>query len=219
MNESHEFPYPYPYYDEKTGKVNCQVCGKPFLVISPRHLMKHDMKMAEYKLRFPDAPLSNEEFSVRGLYGKNKDMFKEAEVEVEEVLIDDVIIEEPEEDEIIVEELELAKKLPVHSVDKVQAMKNSVHNHLMMIFTNVKANYLIEDKWLNGQLKYSYISDFADPILRIVFFFPKTFWHNQDAFPDPHRDRRLQEDGWKVVTINANPPTIKAIEDATKDLF
>ena len=47
--------YSYPLFDEN-GKVNCQICGKPFMVISPRHLSgKHKIQYGEYKLRFPDS--------------------------------------------------------------------------------------------------------------------------------------------------------------------
>ena len=76
--------YPYPLFDENE-KVICQLCGKPFMVISPRHLSgKHEIKYSEYKLRFPDAPLSSAEFTAKSKYGKMKGVFDD-DVEVEEL--------------------------------------------------------------------------------------------------------------------------------------
>ena len=64
--------YPHPLFSEDK-KVVCQICGKPFQVISPKHLAQHNLRYAEYKLRFPDAPLSNSEFAASSKYGKNGD--------------------------------------------------------------------------------------------------------------------------------------------------
>ena len=34
--------YPFPFFNEE-GKVNCQICGKSYLVIVPRHLALHNI--------------------------------------------------------------------------------------------------------------------------------------------------------------------------------
>ena len=88
-----------------------------------------------------------------------------------------------------------------------------------MTFSNVKQDYSIEEKTLSGHLKYKYITDYADPILKIAFFFPDTFWHNEDPFYDHLRDSNLEGDGWKVVKIRKVNPTIKDIENAIKEVF
>lgn len=42
------------------GKVNCELCGKEFIVIAHSHLIKaHGITMREYMDRFPEAPLYN----------------------------------------------------------------------------------------------------------------------------------------------------------------
>lgn len=215
--ENNEYPYPYPYYDEKSGKVNCQLCGKPYLVISPMHLKKaHNIKYEEYKLRFPDAPLSSEEFAVRGLYGKNKDMFNPT---VEEPVGEEVIIteedypDEVDEEEIKIEELkESVKPKKEKSADPIIAMKRKVFNHLSLYLTNVRQDYIVEEKTLGGKTKYSYITDFCDPVLRIIIDFPNTFWHNQDSFQDPLKKEKLTQDGWRWIEIKSKAPNLEDIE-------
>lgn len=223
MVEPHEFPYPHPYYEERTGKVICQVCGKPFLTISPRHLKKHDMTYDEYKMKFPDAPYSSEEFSVRSVYGKNKDMFKEAVQEEEEIKIEeleDEITDNEEEVDPLIEELEIIKKQEASvKLDKIQGTKKNILNHLSIMFSNVQQDYFIEEKTISGQLKYKYITDFADPILKVAFFFPKTFWHNDDGYYDELRDSNIQKDGWKIVRVGKMNPTLKDIDDAIQEVF
>jgi len=227
MVEPNEFPYPYQYYDEKTGRVICQMCGKPFVTISPRHLKyKHNITFDEYRLRFSDAPVSSEEFSIRSIHGKNKDMFVKAaeqqEPEIAEINIDDIDVESSEEliSDPLVEELEIVKiSERVIKLDKVQAQKKNILTHLSMTFSNVKQDYSIEEKTITGHLKYKYITDFADPILKIAFFFPETFWHNEDFYYDRLRNSKLEEDGWKIVTIRKVNPTSQDIENAIKEVF
>jgi len=222
--EAHAFPYPYPYYDEKNGKVKCQVCGKSFLTISPRHLIKHDMKYGDYTTRFPDAPVSSEEFSVRSLYGKNKDMFKNAEEIVDSLKIKDPELETNDEmiieENPIIEELEILKlKETIVKLDKVQATKKNILTFLSTILPNVKQDIFIEEKSISGHLKYQYISDFADPIRKIAFYFPETFWHNEDVYQDHHRNSKIKEDGWKVVTVKKVNPTLEDIDNALKEVI
>jgi len=215
-NTEHEYPYPYPYYEEKTGKVNCQICGKPFAIISPRHLKKHEISHAEYKLRFPDAPLANEEFAVKSLYGRNKDMFKPSEPkEVDDyTLTDESIIGE---EEIVDKEVITIKEFGVTEkndtpLDPVASMKKRIFNHLSMYLHNIRQNYFIEEKTLGGLTKFRYISDFADPVLKINVEFPDVFWHNQDAFNDPLREEKLKSGGWRVIKIRGAAPSLKKIE-------
>ena len=212
-NAEHEYPYPYPYYEEKTGKVNCQICGKPFSIISPRHLKKHDVTHKEYKLKFPDAPLANEEFAVKSLYGRHKDMFKPNEPD-NYTLTDESIIGEGEivDKEIItIKEFKSSKKDDT-PLDPVTSTKKRIFNHLSMYLHNVRQDYFIEEKTLGGLVRFRYISDFADPVLKINVEFPDMFWHNQGAFIDPLRDKKLKSGGWKVIKIRGNLPSLKKIE-------
>ena len=214
-NTEHEYPYPYPYYEEKTGKVNCQICGKPFAIISPRHLKKHKITHSEYKLKFPDAPLANEEFAVKSLYGRHKDMFKGSDPEPDDyTLTDENIIGEEEivDKEVIkIKEFGTTQKNDT-PLDPVASMKKRIFNHLSMYLHNIRQNYFIEEKTLGGLTKFHYISDFADPVLKINVEFPDTFWHNQDIFVDPLREEKLKSSGWKVIKIKGNSPSLEKIE-------
>lgn len=226
MTVAHEFPYPYSYYDEKTGKVRCQLCGKAYLVISPTHVKKHGITYDEYKMKFPDAPLSTDEFKIRGTHGKFKDLFepKKQDEEIgEEILIteeeyppDDIVEEIIKE--AVDEEEEKIKKLgdseKQKPKDPIKAMKRRVYDGLSIYFSNVKADYVVEDKTIGGKTKYSYITDFCDPMMRIIFEFPNTFWHNTDFFLDPMKYEKLRQDGWKIIVIKSKAPTVKDIERA-----
>lgn len=212
-NIEHEYPYPHPYYEEKTGKVNCQICGKPFSIISPRHLKKHNVTHSEYKLKFPDAPLANEEFAVKSLYGRNKDMFVTNKHDEPDnyTLTDDSIIGE---EEIVDKEVITVKviKTDTKPLDPVASMKKRIFNHLSMYLNNIRQNYFIEEKTLGGMTKFRYVSDFADPVLKINVEFPDAFWHNQDAFVDPLREEKLKSGGWKVIKIKGTAPSLEKIE-------
>ena len=76
----------YPDFDDK-GKVVCQICGKSFQVISPRHLALHKIQYADYTKRYPTASLSSEQFVIKSKYGKNSTLF------VDDKDIDDSIMD------------------------------------------------------------------------------------------------------------------------------
>jgi len=207
MNE-----YPYPIFSED-GKVNCQLCGKPFLVIAPKHLSTHGVTYSEYKLRFPDVPLSCEEFYTRSSYGKEKQIFVketldsfEDEIEVEK----DPIVE----GEINIEML--ADDIKESSKDICVTLKNKTLEHLKSFFTNIKKDFVIQIFSPNNLLVFETISDFSDPVLKINIEFPKCFWHNQSVYTQMNRDNILKENGWKVIRINSNSPTFEQIKNSIK---
>jgi len=203
MNE-----YPYPLFDEK-GKVNCQICGKPFLVISPKHLQKHNVKHADYVNRFPNAPLSNKEFAARGKYGKiNNDMFIQSESEP--VIGEHILVTEPEIEEM--DDIEKFIKTEMKSTNPMKAMKNKLRDHLRLYFSNIKVDYLIRQFGTDKKLKYEFITDFCDPILKVVIQFPDTFWHNHDMAIDLNKTIKLNKYGWKVYEIHSNNPSFEKID-------
>lgn len=199
--------YPYPFFDEK-GKVICQICGKAYLVISPTHLKKHNILYENYTKRFPDAPLSNEEFKARGLYGKSG-IFDDA------IGDEEYVFEEPEiEEEIDIEE---ALKTSVPK-DPIQSAKNKVRDQLRVYYSNVRPDYLIEEyDEKSRQLLFQFITDFCDPVLRVAFFFPKCFWHNQEMAMDLQKYTKLEARGWKIIEIMSNPPDPEEIERKIED--
>ena len=207
--------YDYEPFSED-GKVVCQICGKSFLVISPRHLGTHNITYSEYKLRFPDAPLSCEEFNARGKYGKEKRIFVEDElkkfdepiVEQNEIKEDDDI---PEHDvnPTIDEEIDFEQVLETvkpKSLDICDTSKDAVLDCLRAFFTNIKKDYMIQIFGPNNALEFEYITDFADPVLKINVEFPNAFWHNRMAYVDASRDEKLKGYGWKIIKINSRAP-------------
>jgi len=224
--------YPFPFLNE-AGKLHCQLCGEPFLIIAPAHLIKkHKVTYSEYKLRFPDAPLTTEGFHNLGKYGKEKNLFVKEELEK---LEEEPIIQEFDDDDIpehdvyptIEENIDfqqaIEENLQNNSVKKANDIcgrsKDKILEHLQTFFTNIKKDHMIQIKEeITGRVIFEYISDFSDPILKINIEFPRTFWHNKMSYDDPNRNRKLREHGWKVIEIKTQVPTFKDISNAIKSL-
>jgi len=204
--------YPYPLFNEK-GKVNCQICGKPFLVISPRHLQKHNIKYADYTHRFPKAPLSSEEFAARGKYGKNKDLF--IHPENEEEIGEEIFVDEPEIE--VLDDVEQFMKQEIKKSDPIRSMKLKFRDHLRLYFSNIQMDYLIRQFGTDKRLKFEFITDYCDPVLRVVVQFPDTFWHNHDLCIDLNKSKKLEEYGWKVYKIPSNNPSLDKIDKILQD--
>ena len=66
----------------------------------------------------------------------------------------------------------------------------------------------------SGILQFSFITDYCDPVLKVVIDFPKTYWHNMDAGYDPNRNVKLKEAGWKIIEIKSKSPTFDEITDS-----
>ena len=194
--------YSHPFFDENR-KVICQICGKSFLVISPRHLAKHNIKYADYTKRFPEAPLSTQEFKARGKYGKTK-MFDDPEIGPEQLV---------DEKEPYVEELDIEKLVISHKASTpMEAMKARILDHLRLYFTNIKKDYLISQFGIDNRLKFEFITDFCDPVLKVVIQFPDTFWHNTESAVDLNKNIKLLKYGWKVIEIPTASPSFELMD-------
>jgi len=208
------------------GKVLCQICGKPFSIITPGHLLKHQVTMKQYKLRFPDSPLTSSDFKSRQKYAKSS-LFKKDSEETnkslkppiqKENIIEDKISDYKFPEEIIVneepeiEELEIDYKTEIK--DPIQYKKNQILNCLKQFYSNIQMDYMIQKLSISNHLEYEFITDFADPILKVNIEFPKTFWHNQNQFNDPQRNNKLKIEGWKVIEIHSQNPSNSEIEKA-----
>ena len=208
--------YEYPLFSDE-GKVICQICGKPYLVISPRHLGTHKIKYDEYKLRFPDAPLSCEEFNASSKYGREKTIFVEEEMskfEQESDLPDEDVEEiEVNEEPDIDEEIDLHEVLEKEKIDAdpMTRSKNKILDHLRGYFTNIEKDYTIRQYGVDNRLKFEFITDFCDPVLKIVIQFPNNFWHNRELGIDPNKYLKMESYGWKVIIIKSAGPTLKEI--------
>ena len=195
------------------GKVVCQICGKAFQVISPRHLALHKIQYSDYTKRYPDAPLSCEQFVIKSKYGKNSTLFVN-DKDIDESIMDEEIIvdEEPELEEL---ELENALKKVIDEVrDPVQVQKMRVLDHLKLHFANVEKDYSIRQlSPISKKQIFDFITDFCDPILKIVIQFPNTFWHNNDRSIDPLKNNKLEQYKWKVLVVKTKNPSINDIDN------
>jgi uncharacterized Zn finger protein (UPF0148 family) len=199
--------YQYPLFDDE-GKVVCQICGDAFQVISPRHLTKHKIQYADYTKRYPDAPLSSDQFAAKSKYGKAKDLFSSDDaIGDEEIYVEeDTDFDELNLDEIIQKQLKEIKH-------PMMAQKDRIYDHLRTHFANIEKDYMIREiSPLSKKQLFEYITDFCDPVLRIVVQFPKAFWHNKDMNIDPLKRKRLKERGWKVLDVNSRAPSLEDVD-------
>jgi hypothetical protein len=203
----------YEPFDDK-GKVVCQICGKSYQVISPRHLATHKIEYADYTKRYPDAPLASDEFTVKSKYGKNSTLFVNDKDINDDIMEEEIYVdEEPELEDI---ELETAlKKVVEETRDPVQVQKMRVLDHLRLHFANVEKDHTIREiSPMTGKHIFEYITDFCDPVLKVVIQFPNTFWHNKDMHLDPQKNLRMRQYKWQVVVIESKVPSVKEIDSA-----
>ena len=204
--------YNYPLFDEK-GKVYCQECGKTFMILTPSHLKTHNMKYSEYSNKFPGAPTTTEQFKALSMYSRPSKYTKEdVEILGKEKIIDEDI-------PVISDDFEEPKEQIVKKFDTpMAAKKDEIFTFLANYLPHLEMDYQLDifgpqTVLFGKQLLYSTITDFADPMLKINFEFPNTFWHNAEVVgaEDPNRTTKLKEFGWKVITIKSKSPNINEI--------
>lgn len=119
-------------YDEK-GMVICQECGKTFKQLTVQHLKLHQLTTPEYKIKYPDFPISSESFKAKQKF-KNVDVF-EKPVEVDNPIEPQPVITKPLEDikpqikeEIKIEETKEfdLDKIPVVSKEFASEVSNFI---------------------------------------------------------------------------------------------
>jgi hypothetical protein len=207
------------------GNVICQICGKPFMSISPKHLKNHNLSYAEYFLRYPDAPACNAEFGARTKYRKDRNAVfteqmnvKKETIKINNDLGDEIIISDEVGEPEMMDIDPMLERLTeqVKSLNPLDRDKIKILNWLRMYFSNMQKDYMIQIINILGLLQFETISDFADPVLKINIEFPNAFWHNMGRCNDPLRDVRLEENGWKVINIKSKNPSLIEIEEAVK---
>jgi hypothetical protein len=198
------------------GKVICQVCGKPYMILTPSHLKTHKLKYSEYNVKFPGAPLTTEEFKALSKYSKpSKYTDEDLKILGEETIIDDDI-------PVIDDEFELPKIQVATKFDNpMDAKKHEIFNFLVDFLPEVEMDHMIKIIDIQKVHIFSTISDFADPLLKIDVQFPNTFWHNMDTVGgnDPNRNLKLEQYGWKVVTVKGSSPKMQAIEKLLRKII
>lgn len=201
---------PYPTFDEN-GKVICQLCGKPFLVITPAHLKKHHgVTYEQYRVRFGEN-LSSQEFITKMKYGKFKGKMLENEIQIGE---DIQIVDEP----VVEDDFDVSKVLEKTLKDKdpITKIRRQFLDRLRFHFVNMRENYVVNDFTIGGVLKYEYITDFCDPILKIIVDFPQTFWHNVDSYYDMMKNQKLEADGWMIIIVPGRSPSYEDVDKAVQ---
>jgi len=97
--------------------------------------------------------------------------------------------------------------------DPAQEYKLQILDVLRGFFGHVQPDYMIESYGpMSGRLKFRFVTDFADPVMKVVIMFPNTFWHNRDFPEDPQKNEKLRDDNWKVITIKEPNPTLVSIQ-------
>ncbi len=215
MNEemiTDEFP-------DTDSAICCRVCEQTMKLITPAHLLSHNMTMADYKKRYPHAPLvcknNIKKLSQRALqqHSKRKQVLNES------------ILQEIEKSPSI-EKFEMpSTDLDKDFVKKVTVLKNESLRErypstpkdkifiilcLEDIFGKEKVinNYFVEKMIVGQYLDYRLITDIAVPSLKLDFEFNNSFWHNRETSkPKFLRDRLLKHDGWTIIDIECRNPT------------
>ena len=140
-----------------------------------------------------------------GKYGKNKDLFIQGKNECETDLVDEQA--EPEIESLGLETFVKNQK----ALTPMESMKKRILDHLKLYFSNIKMDYLVRQFGCDENLKFEFITDFCDPILKIVIQFPETFWHNMESALDPNKNYKLGQYGWKIIEIPTNNPSFELI--------
>lgn len=207
--------YKYPEFD-KDGKVICQICGKSFNIIQVTHLRKHEMTLKEYQEQFKDLHITSDKYRTISKFCHSP-TFSPTPKPLTEIM-EEVIVDAPVESEDITKILEKAieqTKDPLPQKPKtrspMQDMKTRISNILKRYYLEIQENYPVQIFAPSGHLLHEFITDFADPSNKVVFNFPKTFWHNRNL--DPNSNNKLSEHGWKVIEIYSLAPTDKEIID------
>jgi hypothetical protein len=181
------------------GKAVCQECGQECKLITPAHLKKHDITLAEYKLKYPGCPISGSQYKATRFTYKDSILFKDSEGLPSEPLDEDIAL------------AELSEGYIKHSVLKLEGVSKNKADILTFLhdaYPYLEDNYSIEKRHFHDdRLLWKYITDMADPVKKVLFDFPSAFWHNEDPYPDPQKYDKLKEDGWIVVVVDKHYPT------------
>lgn len=194
------------YPEAKDGKVVCQECGEAFRLITPAHLKSnHNMTFAEYKLKYPKCPVSSKEYEASRFTYRDSLLFKNNEADERPV---------EKEEEVLFDEAGLPAKKTTINLEGVAKNKADILEYLHKAYPYLVDNFSIEKRhFADGRLLYKYITDMADPIKKVLFDFPKSYWHNSDEVPDPLKYKKLKEDGWIVISIDKHYPTVADVKD------
>ena len=216
--------------NDELGKVVCQICKQPFSIITVLHLKKHNITLEAYKATYPDAKISSNAFKATQQFRHTK-MFsppKAIDTNTQQDEISDEIIDlvhevkpstyQPKVVSKIIEKVETPITYDSGEFYGIHPDKVKIILYLRSLFSNVKNNYIFDKFTLGGHLEYQIVMDIAILSKNIDFEFPNTFWHNPGYLDKQYREPRLISDGWTVITILSNSPSLSEIEFQLRDL-
>jgi len=210
--------------ETKLEKIKCMICGKETSLITSTHLHMHNTTVAEYKINFPEAPLSGSSF--RGNVGKSMRKINKND----DTVLDSLIESSPKVDKSklpLIEELIETRLPPVlkRLKSKFVDPSNSIHpekleilDYLIGIFPDVQNNYRYEGRTLAQIIEFIIMTDIAIPSKNIDLEFPKSFWHNIDyCRPDGVKNPTMRQNGWDVIEIDSTHPDVEDVKKILKE--
>jgi len=203
-------------FQDSESAIYCRICGRQAKIITPGHLKSHSITMADYRKKFPEAPLvcgnTTKKLTQTAIDQANKTKKLKEQSLLNEIQKSPTIENLPKKS---IEEENIVKKIDnlliSNIVNNESTFKNKAEiiNYLEYHFGSGKVhnNYYVEKYIVQQLLEYKIITDIAIPSLKIDFEFPKSFWHNYDVRrPKDLRDSVLRRDGWTVIDINSVNP-------------
>jgi len=181
------------YFNDDKSKLICQYCLAEMKVITPSHLKHHDMTMADYKERFPMAPL------------KMKSNKKKETVEVEKKKTSIKITIPPNTTNVPT----INKKI---DGDKILLTREDVIDAVRQVYPTVEANYVFKKLNLGGHILYTVMTDFGDTAKRVMIDFSGMQWHVSTPLLTKFRKQELlSESKWKYIHISEETITMNDI--------
>jgi len=205
----------YDSFDEK-GRVICQICGKSYKLLAHAHMKMHGIKMEEYREQFPEHPVSSKEFRVSQKF-RTADIFK-AEEEVKPISEEDLALLNEEdklnvtEDELVDASKPIDEPVVKKQLSRMLQNKNDLFDYLKVAYPGLQLHFIISKHALSGLEEYRFITDMADPITRTVLDFTEATWHTAPLRPNKHQDSILTKDGWTIIKIEGQYPSITDVK-------
>ena len=140
-------------YDEK-GMVICQECGKSFSQIKNQHLKFHQITIPEYKIKYPDFPISSESFKAKQKF-KTVDVFDDSPSEPIEPL--------PKTENLEIKSNQIQEEIKIEETNEFDLDKIPV---ISKEFANEVSNFIEEVKSFTEENKIK----FPDPRNIMLFF-------------------------------------------------
>jgi len=156
-------------------KIDCAICGEKFPIITPSHLMrKHKISLAEYKEKFPDAPITSSQYKAKQKFLKGNLFVKEQqEPIIDEIDLTKLTLEtEAKVDTEIDAQIETIKASPIKQLSEDIAPTPPASTR---IARKREANVLVTRVEIKKSDVFRSAPQIADTKLRIIDFLKTVF--------------------------------------------